>query len=259
MYTRDNINTSQSLVLIINGWSMVAQIMAPLKNYFVNLGYNCEIINLHELPLLENNEILIDYNTFFRNIVRKSANKTLHVVGWSMGGNIASKLAEYLKDQLKSLTLISSNPCFVSKDNWKQAMRREEFNEFQQKMQQNSITALSQFAKLCTLGNKMQKTHAGVLKQSLPTDQKLIAKLQDLLRLLSELDTRSSLKQITKPVLQLFGSKDALIPIAVMDKITQLYPHHITKSINSGHSCFLDNHDYICRKIYNFYQLNDVN
>jgi pimeloyl-[acyl-carrier protein] methyl ester esterase len=252
-------SSDKPLVLIINGWSMTELIMEPLKNSFINLGSECEIIDLHDLPLVTDKKILLDYKTFFSSIREKSFNKMLHVIGWSMGGNIASKLAENLKDKVKSLTLISSNPCFVSKTDWQQAMNREEFDEFQNKMQQNSSVALLQFAKLCALGNKMQKTHTGMLKQSVLTGKKLTAKLNVLLQLLAELDTRDSLSKFTKPVLQLFGSKDALIPIAVMDKLSKLYPHHIIKSINSGHSFFLDNHDYICRKIYNFHQLSDLN
>jgi pimeloyl-[acyl-carrier protein] methyl ester esterase len=134
-------------------------------------------------------------------------------LGWSLGGVIAAQLAASYPQQAKALITIATNPCFVQREDWEQAMDTATFEGFQQALEQHPAKTLNRFAMLQVQGDPQAKALLRQLKQLL-ADTDSPSHLAESLALLAD-DYRPLFAGLEIPRLHLFGSADALVPVAV--------------------------------------------
>ncbi|WP_461480891.1 malonyl-ACP O-methyltransferase BioC [Porticoccus sp.] len=137
------------------------------------------------------------------------------LLGWSLGGMLATALAGRYPERIKQLLTIASNPAFVQRGEWHSAMPRNTFAEFCQLFQQQPELCLKRFLGLQCRGDVSERELLKQLRDlaaSPSTSQR--QGWQRGLVLLEELDNRPVLAELSVPGLHIFGGADQLVPVS---------------------------------------------
>ncbi|MDZ7924721.1 MAG: alpha/beta fold hydrolase [Marinagarivorans sp.] len=155
----------------------------------------------------------------FEELIRELANainslgagRSIYVLGWSLGGQIAAALTQQLP-HLRGLITVASNPCFVQVDDWPTAMPADEFASFVEHFNHDASATFKRFCALQSKGSRELKTLRNLMDKQLtaPTPEQQTVWSQALAWL--ALDQRPALQAFAKPQLHLLAAKDALVP-----------------------------------------------
>lgn len=176
-----------------------------------------------------------------------------HWLGWSMGGLVATAVARQAPTRVISLLNVASNPSFLAQSDWI-GMERRVLEEFAASLATDYQATLSRFLALQMHGSNGATTLVRGLKQQLkswgaPQPEALYYGL-DILR---HSDLRESLSQLTLPVLYVLGRLDALVPVAIHEKLLALNPKTNTVIIaGASHAPFLSHQEQFLKIINRF-------
>lgn len=136
-----------------------------------------------------------------------------HLVGWSLGGLLAQKIAIQKPNKIISLTNLASTPKFIQAKDWHWAVQPTLLNDFIQSLGKDAASTLNHFWRLQIQGSdgarQLIKLFITKMKQrSLPKALGLAQGLQ----LLKQMDNRNALQTLNLPTLWLLGENDPLIP-----------------------------------------------
>lgn len=233
-------------ILLITGWGGGAELLKPLHDAFEQKGYLVERMNIFNAldseVLQQHVELAVKFDV---------------IVGWSLGGQLATILVNEIQQQYaeqKLLITLASNPCFVTQADWTTAMPVETFMQFKQSFEQDAITTLKRFGLLVCQG-------ASSAKKDFLTMQKLIrpqaiALLRDGLQLLEQLNLVGLYENYQGRQLHVFAEHDALVPYQVVQNIQNLAAKNLTvvsiDDASHAFPCFMVEHtvqvieDFIC-------------
>lgn len=136
------------------------------------------------------------------------------VVGWSLGGLLAQRIAARNMARPSALALVSSTPCFLERDDWTTAMRASTLEGFARDLAREPRRTLSQFVRL----NALHAPNAREVVRSItarldaapaPTP----AGLEHGLRWLRDADLRADAARIEMPCVVVHGTRDAITPV----------------------------------------------
>lgn len=137
-----------------------------------------------------------------------------HVLGWSLGGQVAIRLA-HNNSHVDRLVLLATNAKFVRDYDWQHGMDLELLTQFVEKYQAQPSKTMRRFASLQALGCEQSKTLAAqMVAQMAPESSKLLG-----LKLLCTLDERDHLKALTIPCLIDLAGDDQLVPKEWVDEL----------------------------------------
>ncbi|ENW18212.1 hydrolase [Acinetobacter haemolyticus] len=199
-------------ILLITGWGGGSELLKPLHDGLEQKGHIVERINIfnaldHEI-LQQHVELAVKFDV---------------IVGWSLGGQLATILVDHIQQQYaeqKMLITLASNPCFVIQADWLTAMPVETFMQFKQSFEQDAITTLKRFGLLvCQGSNSAKKDFLAMQKLILPQP---IALLRDGLQLLEQLNLVKVYENYQGRQLHVFAEHDALVPYQVAQNIQNL-------------------------------------
>ena len=135
----------------------------------------------------------------------------VHVCGWSLGGQIAIEWAARHRESVKSLTLVSSTPCFVSKENWDHGMPFEAFEQFALAFDADFAATMKRFLYLQAQKDaEERRLYRALLGYFVEGERDALHAGLDMLR---NLDLREEAEQLSLPILIMHGESDMLIPI----------------------------------------------
>ena len=219
----------KNTVFILPGFGLGCYPLQALANALAEQGWTTRF-----LPLPEHNQ----QDAYLQTLVQHhpiTANSV--VLGWSLGGQLASLLAE--RTQCRLITL-ASNPQFCSDASWAYGMQAETFERFYAKQQIQPVQNLQQFAALTGLQDASSHTKAHIkhLKTqftSLSASEQVMHLLH--LHWLRSLNTRSVLAHLPTPQLHIWGDVDALIPKHMANALA--LPPHARAHIVTGASHLL--------------------
>ena len=219
----------KNTVFILPGFGLGCYPLQALADALAEQGWATQF-----LPLPEHNQ----QDAYLQTLVQHhpiTANSV--VLGWSLGGQLASLLTERTQSRLITL---ASNPQFCSDASWAYGMQAEAFNLFYAKQQTQPVQNLQQFAALTGLQDASSHTKAHIkhLKAQL-THLSESEQAMHLLHLhwLRSLNTRSVLANLPTPQLHIWGDVDALIPKHMADALA--LPPHARAHIVTGASHLL--------------------
>lgn len=147
------------------------------------------------------------------------------VLGWSLGGMVATQIALDFPDKVQALALVASSPCFVAKEGWP-GMAPLVLNQFAAALAKDTALTIDRFLAIQALGSETARQEIKQLKQalmSLPLPQ--AAALSGGLDLLAKQDLRLRLTELKMPVAGCFGRLDSLVPVAMLPELQLLLPH----------------------------------
>ncbi|MCV2502220.1 MAG: pimeloyl-ACP methyl ester esterase BioH [Candidatus Lightella neohaematopini] len=245
VYGTGNIN-----IILIHGWGINSKIWLNLvkklkKIFCVHLfdlpGYGgSKEINLYTLDQLVN-IIVNDIN--INNII---------LVGWSLGGLVATKMVLMYPNIFKGLVLVSSSPYFCADYNWP-GISDITLVSFAKKLNNNYIKTMLKFICLQNINIKLTKKEKTTLKNILLKNRTpSIKTLMFGLKLLKNTDLRKSINYINIPHITIYGKLDKIVPykIAFLNKNNKKNTNFILE--NSAHIPFISESNNFYNILYNF-------
>ncbi len=161
------------------------------------------------------------------------------LLGWSLGGLIAMKLASVRKD-IKSLVLIANSPCFLNKSDWQHGVEPVDFNQLTSLLSKDKTKTLQKFAGLVAMGDKQPRQTINMLSECVGNNTPDLETLQTGLELLSKEDARHAMANQHCPTGMIFGENDVLVRRSTAEAVRAIRPDINTIEITeSGHAPFL--------------------
>ena len=136
------------------------------------------------------------------------------VVGWSLGGLLAQRMAAMNPGRIAKLVLVSSTPCFVTRPGWDTAMLPSTLETFASNLLRDRERTLRDFVQLNALhGTHERATVRALWQRLLQRPAPELPALQASLGWLRDTDLRGIAPRIAMPTLVVHGTRDALAPV----------------------------------------------
>ena len=219
------VGTGNDLVLL-HGWGMNS---GAFTSFLPFLSKHCRITT-------------IDLPGYGENVEHLPQPYDVHsvVVGWSLGGLVAQKLALLYPQALRGLITIASTPRFVSGQSW-QGISPDLLSTFESQLEHNYEKTLERFLAIQAMGSETARQDIKAIKQHLiEYPSPCVAALKKGLRILSTEDIRDDIGRISCPTLRLYGRLDSLVPTSGIDRICELQPNADTVVLpHASHAPFI--------------------
>ncbi|AAO27192.1 putative biotin biosynthesis protein [Buchnera aphidicola str. Bp (Baizongia pistaciae)] len=225
-----SLGTGTTNLILIHGWGVNSKIWSILvqsqlyqhfKLHFVDLPGFGHSNQLLPMTLNDTAELLSVY------IPKNSI-----LLGWSMGGLIASKIALNYPQKIKGIISVCSSPCFIVRPNWP-GIPKKIFLKFYNKLNINFDRTISEFITLQSHNTnylEIKNLKQQILSQPYPT----IYTLKKNLETIFKTDLRTKIKKLKIPMLRIYGSLDTFVPKKIREILDILWPK--TKSITIAHA-----------------------
>lgn len=213
-------------ILLITGWAVGTQALQALQNALIQRAFEVELINI--------------FNCYDAEVLKahtQLAEQCDVIIGWSLGGQLATKLVQQLYEQtgeLKVLITLASNPCFIANKNWPFAMQSSVFFSFKQSFEKDPMTTLKRFCYLVTQGAVNAKQDWHKLQNYLSADD---LKLKSAgLDMLEQLNNVEIVQQYQGNQLHIFAEDDGLVSHKISQDMHKLAAKFLTiESIKGSH------------------------
>ena len=177
-----------------------------------------------------------------------------HLLGWSLGGMVALRLAMRHSARIEKLVLVSTTPKFVASPDWPSAMQPAVLEHFAARLREDYPATVREFLTLQVRGDEHAHEALRILRRRvLVAGEPDSAALRIGLEILRQTDLRTDLPRIRTPVLVIAGERDALVPAAASAALATALPQARAHLIErAAHAPFLSHRDEFCNEIRNF-------
>jgi pimeloyl-[acyl-carrier protein] methyl ester esterase len=173
------------------------------------------------------------------------------LVGWSMGGLVATQLVLDNPGTVNGLVLVSSSPKFVRDNSWPDGMEAEVLDSFAGNLREDYRNTIKRFIAIQAMGSDNPREEQRVLRDRVfRHGDPQIAALEGGLKILHEADFRSRLTEIKPPMLLLTGEHDSLFRRQAAEQ-TQLLNGNSKLVVikGAGHAPFLSHEDEFIKEL----------
>jgi len=244
----EKIGQGEPLVMI-HGWGMHSGMWMQARDL---LSQHFEL-HVVDLPGMGHSETLDVYNlhTVAEKICVEMPSNA-YVLGWSLGGLIATKIA--LMTPIKKLILVGSTPCFVARDDWQQGMPSDVFESFFAGAMQDYQGTMNKLLALIAMGSGNARSTSKVLREALslrpaPNQQGLLGAL-DILR---TGDMRADLPSLETTTLLIHGVQDKLASLSSAEWTAKALPNaELIALPNAAHEPFISHPELFTQKVTEF-------
>jgi len=177
----------------------------------------------------------------------KKPGQPLMLVGWSLGGLPCLQLGVEGSKAVDALLLVSSNPCFVSRENGDFGIDGEIFNQFAQSLKKDFSGTIRRFLSLQVKGSDggreiLRDLRDKILQQAQPNERSLDAGLA----ILQQVDLREAPAKIKQPLQWILGEQDSLVKAELAQTLTQ-----VSVFEKAGHAPFLSHTEKFVKQLVN--------
>ena len=235
------IGQGQPLVMI-HGWGMHSGVWQPLIKR-LSAKY---MLYLVDLPGMGNSRPVEPYHLYnLADEVAEVIPGVSDVLGWSLGGLVAQRIALNQPDRIRRLVLVSATPKFVSTPDWQAGVDPANFSAFAESVNHDYKAAILQFLTLQCMQSSDRRATIKQLRASFDTrPTPTQTTLQRALHILLESDLRAEIANIRKPTLLIHGDRDTLTPVQAAHWMMQQLPHGFLRVISgAAHAPFLSHSD----------------
>ena len=152
------------------------------------------------------------------------------LLGWSLGGQVAMRLAQQQPERVQALICLASNLSFVQRDDWSDAMPQSVLAQFQTAFARLPEKTLQRFCALQAQGSEDPMAMTKLLRTQVQCRPSLAMGLD----WLANLDLRDSWSHITCPASLILAEQDALVPASAADTIKVLTNQNQTVAVLAG-------------------------
>ncbi|MGL4355796.1 MAG: pimeloyl-ACP methyl ester esterase BioH [Aeromonas popoffii] len=210
-------------LVLLHGWGMNGAVWHGIAQQLA-AQYR---IHLVDLPGFGNSSLLdgSDYSLpWLAEQVAAVLPQKCHLLGWSLGGLVASQLALTQPKRCLSLITVASSPCFMARDDWP-GIAPKVLTGFNQMLAGDFKQTIERFLAIQAMGSEHARDDIRQLRHWLaerPAPQ--LAALEAGLGLLAEVDLRDELTTLSLPWLRVYGRLDSLVPKAAIPLLDERYP-----------------------------------
>ena len=174
------------------------------------------------------------------------------LIGWSLGGSLALRLAARHPGRLRALVCIATNPCFCARPDWPLGMPAADFAVFREAYDRNASAHLERFCALQASGDARAAQVRRALREAQPPSE-THAGLGVALALLESIDLRAELPLLELPVLHVLGECDPLVPARIESSLRRLQPEaSVWVAASCAHAPFLSRPEAVAARIGDF-------
>lgn len=195
-------------LVFFHGWGFDSQIWLPLVSYLENF-YRLILVDLPGFGLTP----MMEWDTF-KDALLLALPPRFALIGWSMGGLCATRLALEEPGRVSHLLNIASSPRFIADLSWP-GVSKELFINFYKNLSSDVESTLRDFIAL-----QMNKTRFSFRLGHLPSPEGLRCGLDSL----EHWDLRQGLGALQLPVSYIFGRLDPITPVKTMETMQVIYP-----------------------------------
>jgi pimeloyl-[acyl-carrier protein] methyl ester esterase len=231
------IGQGQPLVML-HGWGMHSGVWQPLVKR-LSTQY---MLYLVDLPGMGHSRPIEPYHVHaIADEVAQVIPGVSDVLGWSMGGLVAQRIALNQPDRIRRLVLVGSTPCFVNKPEWQAGIDPVHFERFAESVNHDYKATILQFLTLQCMKSSDARRTVKLLRQSFETrPTPTSSTLMRALAILLDSDFRAEIPQIRKPTLLIHGDRDTLAPVQAAHWMMQHLPIGYLRVISgAAHAPFL--------------------
>ncbi|NMP16100.1 pimeloyl-ACP methyl ester esterase BioH [Thalassotalea sp. Y01] len=241
-------------VVFIHGWGLNSAIFSPLAEMLENEHR----VTLIDLPGFGDNHENIPASYDIASITHMVADcidQPSIIVGWSLGGLVATELALQHSDLVKAVVTVTSSPYFVEQDNWP-GIKPELLKSFHQQLAVNSDKTIANFLKIQAMGSEHVRQDIKEIKSLIDSRPKANIDILDAsLSLLENVDLRRQVGDLQVPLLRLYGRLDSLVPKAVIERMDELVPQSDSFMFHrASHAPFISHKDEFYRVLRDWIQ-----
>lgn len=219
--------------VFLHGWGTHPVIWEPLLEYF-------PAARALPLPGYAGSEPVFAFEEMAARLAAQLEDGSV-LVGWSLGGQVAARIALDYPEKVSRLILIAATPCFVNRPGWQHGVAAEVFDQFAESLAQDYAGTIRRFLSLQAQGSSEMREVLAQLRHRLldharPADGVLEAGLE----MLQNTDLRNDLPGLQIPLTLVHGSGDKLAPPAAARWLAGAMPHARLHVIpGAGHAPFL--------------------
>ncbi|MDN3652298.1 pimeloyl-ACP methyl ester esterase BioH [Thalassotalea ponticola] len=211
-------------LVFIHGWGLNSAIFKPVADKLAS-RYQVTLI---DLPGFGDNQHIApsEYSlSVISNLVADCITQPSVILGWSLGGLVATEIALHHRNLVTGLVTIASSPYFVQQDNWP-GIKAELLTSFHRQLAADSDKTISNFLKLQAMGSEHVARDIKEIKSLLASRPKANERVLDAsLCLLETVDLRCKIADLTVPFLRLYGRLDSLVPKGMIEQMDKLVPN----------------------------------
>lgn len=241
--------TGNTNLVLLHGWGLNSKIWDGIHSYLMN-DFSLYLIDLpgfgiNHKYVVQNLEDMID---FIIPLIPKNS----IILGWSLGGLVAIKLASIKPDLVKGLITVSTSPCFCTRYNWP-GMKFKILQNFNAQLSKNLKYTIKNFLIMQTLKSNitcqdLNKLEYSILSQPFPS----LSALNYSLNILYTNDLRPLLKFLRMPCLSIYGYLDNLVPIGISKLLENYWTAKVIIMYKDYHAPFISHPKNFCDYIINF-------
>ena len=213
---------------MLHGWGFSSTVFAPLKD---RLQADFNVVT-PDRPGYGDDNAVTDADSPVAPLQSPSL-----VLGWSLGGLAAMRLALQQPELVSGLVLLAATPCFVNREDWQAGMDATVFAAFHQQVIEDERSAMQQFVRLNS-GAKIDRSSRQVLTAHAGNARRQA--LLDGMEELADTDLRREVKNIKVPVLLLHAADDRVVPAQASHWMEEIMPTaRLVEFPLGGHAFFL--------------------
>ena len=176
------------------------------------------------------------------------------VLGWSLGGQVAMRLALDKPDMVRRLVLVAATPCFVNKPDWQTGTEPRVFDEFATHLNADYQKTMQQNLTLQCMNAKDARKTIKILREKFA--ERPAANTQAVrqsLQVLLDTDLREEIPNLRKPTLLIHGDRDNLAPVQAAHWMMQNLPAGFLRVMSgSAHAPFLSHQEQFIEALVQF-------
>lgn len=191
-----------------------------------NLAHGCRV-HVVDLPG-HGHSTALDSMTLDRlcDAVEPAVAQDAILVGWSLGAQLALRLACKYPQRVAALVLIGATPRFVQVEDWQHGMPQAQFDAFAAQLATDRDSTLQRFVALASLGSTTARAQAQRLRDLLAArPSPSLAVLTAGLAVLRDTDLRGKLATMQVPTWIIHDAADAVVPATAGEWLAERLPH----------------------------------
>jgi pimeloyl-[acyl-carrier protein] methyl ester esterase len=225
-------------VVLIHGWGMHGGVWSDVRDTLAE-RYRVHVV---DLPGMGWSKAISPYTLKrLAEVIASELPDRAAVFGWSLGGQVAMRMALDHPQQVEKLVLVGATPRFVNGAGWQSGVASEVFNLFASQVAADYHDTMTRFLSLQAFGGESSRVLMRELRERFfarPVPDSAV--LQDALRILLDSDLRGELPNLRQPTLLIHGNRDTLAPVDASRWMESHLPHARLRVIEgASHAPFL--------------------
>lgn len=187
--------------------------------------------------------------------VAQSLPSQVGVIGWSLGGLVAQRLALQQPQQVAKLMLVGTSPCFVQRADWSCGIGAEVLRIFADELERDYATTLLRFLSLQVRNGEsvrvvLKTLRVALFARGVPDARVLQAGLDVLL----DTDLRAAANGFAMPVSIVHGERDTLAPAEAAQWLAHQLPDaRLSVVPGCAHAPFLSHPEIFLQAVMEFF------